>query len=119
MVKEIIETKPLTLAEVKNTLSKRGKKGELSYIQRVTLDHTTKFSSITARAARSLVKKLVKQFEIEEYQAIQIINVAPTTTEELTAFLAKAPRSYTKEEIAKILEIVEGARKKSKTKGSK
>jgi DNA-directed RNA polymerase subunit F len=111
MGKDTLEVEPLTLAEVKNTLAKRAKKAELSYIQRVTLEHTSKFSSLTPRAARALVSKLVKQYEMEEALAIQLVDVAPTTTDEIAAFVAKAPRTYTQEEIAQILEAIKEASK--------
>lgn len=119
MSKEIIKSQPLTLAEVKNTLAKRGKKAELSYIQRVTLDHTVKFSSMQGRSARSLVKKLVKKYEMEEPLAIQIVDIAPITTDELAAFLARAPRTFTADEVAGILELLEAAKPKEAAKKKK
>ncbi len=115
MPKDILEVQPLTLAEVKSTLSKRAKKAELSYIQRITLEHTMKFSPLTASQARSTVKKLMK-FEIDETLAIQLIDASVTTTDELASFLAKAPKTYTAEEIKEILEIIESPRKKAKAK---
>ncbi|MFX0170047.1 MAG: hypothetical protein ACFE89_11935 [Candidatus Hodarchaeota archaeon] len=106
MGKEVIESQPLTLAEVKSTLAKRGKKAELSYIQRVTLEHTMKFSSLSARSSRSLVKKLVGKYEIDEPLAIQLVDVAPTTIEEIGAFLARSPRNFTPDEIADISALI-------------
>lgn len=117
MSKEVIESQPLTLAEVKNTLTKRGKKAELSYIQRVTLEHTIKFSSLTPRTSRALVNKLVKNFEMDEPLAIQLIDIAPTTVEELAAFLARSPRTYTPDEIADISTLIsEAVAKQTKKK---
>jgi len=118
MVKEILEVQPLTLAEVKKILTQRGKKGELSYIQRVTLEHATRFSYFNASEARSMVRKLMKKFGMEEEMAIQLVNIAPTTTEELETFLARGPHSYTQEELEKILEVLTlKKRKKSEGKG--
>jgi DNA-directed RNA polymerase subunit F len=119
LAKEIIESQPLTLAEVKTTLTKRGKKAELSYIQRVTLDHTVKFSSLSARSAKSIVKKLVKKYDMEETLAIQIVDIAPTTSDELASFLARAPRTYTPDETNDILELLESSRKKEAAKKKK
>jgi DNA-directed RNA polymerase subunit F len=115
MVKDVLEAQPLTLAEVKSTLSKRQRKAELSYIQRVTLEHTIKFSSFTASQSRSLVKKLMK-FDMEKALAIQIIDASVTTADELASFLAKAPKLYSEEEIKQILEILEAAYAKAKAK---
>jgi DNA-directed RNA polymerase subunit F len=119
MTKEIIESEPLTLAEVKSTLTKRGKKAELSYIQRVTLDHTVKFSNIPARTAGSLVKKLMIKFDMEKPLAIQLIDIAPTTTDELNAFLARAPQTYTADQISDMLELLAAATAKEAAKKKK
>ncbi|MHA2405611.1 MAG: RNA polymerase Rpb4 family protein [Candidatus Hermodarchaeia archaeon] len=119
MAKEIIESKPLTLAEVKSTLTKRGKKAELSYIQRVTLDHTVKFSSLPARTAKSLVTKLKNKYEMEEPLAIQLVDIAPTTADELASFLARAPRTYTPDEVSDILELLISSMKKEAAKKKK
>ena len=119
MAKEIIESKPLTLAEVKSTLTKRGKKAELSYIQRVTLDHTVKFSSLPARTAKSLVSKLISKYEMEEPLAIQLVDIAPTTTDELASFLARSPRTYTPDEVSDILELLVSSMKKEAAKKKK
>jgi DNA-directed RNA polymerase subunit F len=119
MSKEIIEAQPLTLAEVKATLTKRGKKAELSYIQRVTLDHTVKFSSLTARTAKSLVKKLVKKYEMEENLAIQLVDINPTTADELASFLARSPRTFTPDEVSDILELIVSSVKKEAPKKKK
>ena len=119
MAKEIIESKPLTLAEVKATLTKRGKKAELSYIQRVTLDHTVKFSSLPGRTAKSLVKKLVKKYEMDEPLAIQLVDIAPSTADELASFLARSPRTYTPDEVSDILELLVSSMKKEAAKKKK
>ncbi|MFX1510079.1 MAG: hypothetical protein ACFFBR_07240 [Promethearchaeota archaeon] len=119
MSKEIIESQPLTLAEVKTILAKRGKKAELSYIQRVTLDHTVKFSSLSARTAKSLVKTLVKKYEMEETLAIQLVDINPTTADELASFLARAPRTYTPDEVSDILELIVSSVKKEAAKKKK
>ena len=114
--KEVIESQPLTLAEVKNTLTKRQKKAELSYIQRVTLEHTVKFSSLTARSSRALVNKLMKKFEMDEPLAIQLVDIAPTTVEEIAAFLARSPRNYTADEISDISALISETVAKQKKK---
>jgi len=119
MSKEIIESQPLTLAEVKATLTKRGKKAELSYIQRVTLEHTMKFSSLPARTAKSLVNSLMKKYDMEQPLAIQLVDIAPTTSDELASFLARAPRTYTPDEIADILELLVSSMKKEAAKKKK
>ncbi len=104
MVKEKIKETPLTLAEVKNILQKREKEGELSYVQRVTLDYVNKITGLTVQRARSLVKELVK-IGVNENTAIQIANALPEYKEELSVFLT-GEKNFTPEEIEEMLKKI-------------
>lgn len=104
MVKEKIKETPLTLAEVRNILQKREKEGELSYVQRVTLDYVNKMTGLTVQQARSLVKELVK-IGVGENTAIQIANALPEYKEELSVFLT-GEKNFTPEEIEEMLKKI-------------
>ncbi len=104
MVKEKIKETPLTLAEVKNILQKREKEGELSYVQRVTLDYVSKMTSLTVQQARNLVKELIK-LGVSENTAIQIANALPEYKEELSVFLT-GEKTFTPEEVEEILKKI-------------
>jgi DNA-directed RNA polymerase subunit F len=78
-----------------------------------------KFSALPSRSAKSLVKKLVKKFDMEKNLAIQIVDIAPTTTDELASFLARSPRTYTPDEAGDILELLESSMKKGAAKKKK
>jgi len=104
MVKEKIKENTLTLAEVKNILQKREKEGELSYVQRVTLDYVSKMTPLTVQQARNLSKELVK-IGVSENTAIQIVNALPEYKEELMVFLT-GERDFTPEEIEEILKKI-------------
>lgn len=87
MPKEVLEEKSITLEEVQETLKENEKKGELSYIQRVTLDYAIKFSQLAAEAAKKLVSELQTDFNLDLDTAIQIVNCMPGSLGELRAFL--------------------------------
>lgn len=104
MVKEKIKEDTLTLAEVKNILQKREKEGELSYVQRVTLDYVSKMTPLTVQQARSLCKELAKM-GVDENTAIQIVNALPEYKEELMVFLT-GDRVFPPEEIEEMLKKI-------------
>jgi len=103
--KEKIEEVPLSLAEVKSILQKRGKEGELSYVQRVTLDYVNKMTPLTATKAKKLIKELTKM-GISQKTAIQITDALPEYEEELSIFLVNEEKKFEPEEIKKILEKI-------------
>lgn len=84
--REVSET-PLTLPQVKKLLEGIGEEN-LDQFQRRTLDYVSKFSKADPDKAEELVQVLIKEYEIGEAEAIQIINCMPETVDELRVFLA-------------------------------
>jgi DNA-directed RNA polymerase subunit F len=103
--KEVLEEKSITLEEVQQTLKENEEKGELSYIQRVTLDYAIKFSQLNAEAAKKLVGELQTDFNLDLDTAIQIVNCMPSSLGELRAFLVGTKESTISQEQQK--EIVD------------
>ncbi len=87
MPKKIIESKPLTLPQVTTLL--KGLDRELSQFQRKTLDYVSSFSKISAKDTEKLVEKLVKSYDIDVSEAVQIVNCMPETVEELRVFMPR------------------------------
>ncbi|MFW9799214.1 MAG: RNA polymerase Rpb4 family protein [Candidatus Thorarchaeota archaeon] len=109
MPKEIISEEETTLPRVKKLLSQRAKDGELSFQQNITLEHASAFSKMAPAAADKLVERLIKNFGITRAQAVQVVNIAPTTVEELRTILDARSTSITDEQILEIAEIVKKA----------
>jgi DNA-directed RNA polymerase subunit F len=84
--RELSESK-LTLPQVKKILSSVGEEN-LDQFQRRTLDYASKFAKVEAEAAEQLVVTLVKEFGLDEDEAVQIINSMPETVDEIRIFLA-------------------------------
>jgi DNA-directed RNA polymerase subunit F len=77
----------LTLPQVKKIMEAIGEEN-LDQLQRRTFDYISKFSKLEAEDAEKLVKKLVAEFGLDELEAVQVVNCAPKTIEELRVFLA-------------------------------
>jgi DNA-directed RNA polymerase subunit F len=84
--RELSENK-LTLPQVKKILESIGEEN-LDQFQRRTLDYANKFSKVDAGAAERLLEKLVKEFGLDEDEAVQIVNCMPESVDELRVFLA-------------------------------
>jgi len=87
MSKENVGEKKLTLPQVKKLLESVGEEN-LDQLQRRTFDYVSKFSKVDVEAAEKLVEKLVKEFGLEEDEAVEIVNCLPKTVDELRVFLA-------------------------------
>jgi len=85
--KRAVTEKKLTISQVKKILESMGEEN-LDQFQRRTYDYVSKFSKIDADAAEKLVKKLVSEFGLDEDEAVQVVNCAPKSVEELRVFFA-------------------------------
>jgi len=101
------ESKPVTISEVKNILTKLSKeREELIYEQKIALEHAQKFAKITHSKSKELIKELNDLEFIKEKHVYKIADLLPTTEDEVKTILAKERLSIGGNEIKKILEIV-------------
>jgi DNA-directed RNA polymerase subunit F len=87
MGKRELSENRLTLPQVKKMLEAIGEEN-LDQFQRRTLDYVNKFSKVDAAKAKKLLEKLVKEFGLDEAEAVQVVNCMPETVDELRVFLA-------------------------------
>jgi DNA-directed RNA polymerase subunit F len=87
MAKRELSEKKLVLPQVKRELASIGEEN-LDQFQRRTFDYVSKFSRVDEAVAEGLLERLVKEFGLEEDEAVQIVNCAPESVEELRVFLA-------------------------------
>jgi DNA-directed RNA polymerase subunit F len=111
IVREVINEKLLTLAEVKNVLvniqKKRANEGrELRYEQRRAIEHAKKFAKTSAKSAKELAGELNKLEKMKPEIAIRIADIMPKTKDELRAIYAKERYTLSEEELEAILNIV-------------
>jgi DNA-directed RNA polymerase subunit F len=84
-VTDIIKKEVITLPEVKEILE-RVKPDDMDQIQRWTYDYVGKFAKTNSKMAQKMVKQLVEQCELKEEEAVEVVNIMPTSLEELRAF---------------------------------
>lgn len=102
--KKVIETDPITIAEVKEMLEERSKSHELTYEQNLALDHVIKFTKMDLETAIKLVDEL-KEI-IKKNQAIKLTDIMPNDMSDMRLMFAKERGSHKPEELEKLLEII-------------
>ena len=107
MPKEIVGEEEITLPQVKKLLSKRGKESELSFQQSITLEHASTFAKMAPAVATKLVARLMKNYELTKFQAVQIVNIDPINSEELNTILDARSSDLTEEQMLEIVGIIE------------
>jgi len=110
MSKKSIEDKPLTVSQVKQLLESMGE-ASLDQFQRRTLDYTAKFTKITPENAEKLIERLIKEFELELDESVEIVNCMPESVEEIRVFLGGGKKIIETSKIEAILSLLNEYRK--------
>lgn len=98
----------VTLAEVKELLEKAEQsRGELTYEQKLALEHARRFARFSAADARKLLEELTQNPKVDAATAIRIVDVAPAHPDDVRALFAKARVNLDESELQKILESVQ------------
>lgn len=105
---EPMRTRPVTLSEVKDLLVKeQGVRPDLSYEQKLALDHADHFVKLTPEKARELVDRLLALGgRVNEYYAFRFTDLLPTHADDVKAVFARERSSPDEAEIEKILATV-------------
>lgn len=82
---KITKKEMIALPDVKEILEAK-KVDEMDQIQRWTYDYVNKFSKISRKQAQKLVSELVSQCSLTEEEAVEIVNILPSTLEEIRSF---------------------------------
>lgn len=102
---ETIKKEIITTAQVKDILDSV-KADDMDQIQRWTADYVTKFAKTDAKSAAKMVKQLVEQCDLTQEEAVEVVNVMPTTLEELRAFTFGWKKLILTETLEKMLSIL-------------
>ena len=111
MARKALKERPITVPQVKETLEAIGEE-RLNQFQRRTLDYASKFSKVDSDIAETLVNKLAKQFELEEEEAVQIVNCMPESIQEIRVFLAGGRRMMETSKLERMLAFLDEYRKR-------
>ncbi|MFP4567793.1 MAG: hypothetical protein ACLFN8_02515 [Candidatus Woesearchaeota archaeon] len=111
---EIVGKEPITLAELKTELAAIQKRdGEPSFRAGKTMDYINQFKPLSKTAAKELSKKLnaLDIPRLKEEHIAKVIDLLPQTNDELKVILQGYALTVTKENIAKIIEVVKEHKK--------
>ncbi len=106
-MEEVKKQVSISLSEVKEILGKVGVE-EMDQIQRWTYDYVTKFTSIDSKDAKEMKKQLMKECELTQDEAVEIVNIRPTNLAELRSFTFGWKKLILAETLEKILKIIKG-----------
>lgn len=105
MSKREVGESRLTLPQVKKVLESIGEEN-LDQFQRRTFDYVSKFSKLDPDKAEELLQTLIKDYELDEAEAVQIINCMPETVDELRIFLAGGRKIIETSKLTTIVELL-------------
>ncbi|MCA9827390.1 MAG: RNA polymerase Rpb4 [Nitrosopumilus sp.] len=104
-MEEVKTKQAISLSEVKEILGKVDPE-EMDQIQRWTYDYVSKFASIDSKNAKEMKKQLVKECELTEDEAVEIVNIRPTSLAELRSFTFGWKKLILAETLEKMLKII-------------
>ncbi len=103
-MEEVQNKQSISLSEVKEILGKVGP-DEMDQIQRWTYDYVSKFTFTDSKNAVEMKKLLIKECNLTEDEAVEIINIKPTSMAELRSFTFGWKKLILAETLEKILQI--------------
>jgi DNA-directed RNA polymerase subunit F len=105
MSKREVSESRLTVPQVKKILETIGEEN-LDQFQRRTLDYVKKFAKVDPEKAEDLLQTLIKDYDLNEAEAVQIINCMPETVDELRVFLAGGKKIIETSKLNTIVELL-------------
>ncbi len=110
MVKpEIIKESPISMADLKDELSKSKKKSDkFNFVAEKTEEYLNQFTVLDLKNSRELKEKLTKMNipRLKEEYMIKIIDLMPSSVEELKSILSGYTVTVTNDNLKKIIDVV-------------
>jgi DNA-directed RNA polymerase subunit F len=109
MTERELSEKKLTLPQVKKELLAIGE-ANLDQFQRRTFDYVSKFSKVDEATVGGLLERLVTEFGLDEDEAVQVVNCAPESVDELRVFLAGGKKIIETSKLQAIVSLLNASR---------
>ena len=103
---EILDEKPVSMADVKKILEAKAKDKKLGYEQNNVLEHLRKFCKISRNNAEQMMEGLRKMEKLKEKHVMLIVNNLPRDLDDMRLLFANERVSLSQDEKKKILDIV-------------
>ena len=104
-MEEIKKKQSVSISEVKAILQEQDPES-MDQIQRWTYDYVTKFAKMEPENAKKMKQKMIKDCNLTEEEAVEIINICPKTMSELRSFTFGWKKLILSETLEKILKII-------------
>lgn len=104
-MEEVKKKQAVSLSEVKEILAQVDVE-DMDQIQRWTFDYVSKFVTIDSKEAKEMKKRLIKECELTEDEAVEIVNIRPTSLAELRSFTFGWKKLILAETLEKMLKII-------------
>ncbi|RLE82209.1 MAG: hypothetical protein DRJ52_02625 [Thermoprotei archaeon] len=104
---KILSQKMIAIPQAVRIIEEIKEKYGLSQLQEKVLEYLRKFSKIDGDHASELLNRLVKEFGLSEFSAVQVVNIMPKTVDELRTILAKeTTKVFLPEDLEKMLSVI-------------
>ncbi|GBC68982.1 hypothetical protein HRbin01_00672 [archaeon HR01] len=112
MPRRILGKQEIPMAKAAKLLSEH--EVGLSPLQMRVLSYARKYSRLSPEQAELLVEKLMKEFELSRKEAVQVVDICPTTVDELRAVLGGYKRLvasllFSEDKMQRIVDMVKAA----------
>jgi len=104
-MEQVKKKQPISISEVKEILGKEDLES-MDQIQRWTFDYVTKFEKIEPKVAKKMREQLIKDCDLTEEEAAELVNIRPTSLPELRSFTFGWKKLILAEMLEKILKII-------------
>jgi DNA-directed RNA polymerase subunit F len=111
MARKALKERIITVPQVKEALDTIGEE-QLDQFQRRSLDYATKFTKVDSDKVDLIIKEFVETFEVDEEEAVQMVNAMPESIQEIRVFLAGGRKIIETSKLEKILSFLNKYRKK-------
>ena len=103
------EGRLVSLAEVKAMLEKAQKdRAELTYEQKIALEHAKRFARVDAKTAKTLTAAIVAALPgLEEKFALRVADLLPQHPDDVKAIFQKSRHDLSEADLAKVLAVVD------------
>ena len=104
-MEEVKKKVAVSLSEVKDLLKNQDPEN-MDQIQRWTFDYVSKVTTMESDTAKKMKQQLVKECNLTEEEAVELINICPKTMSELRSFTFGWKKLILTETLEKILKII-------------
>lgn len=103
---KVVSERSISIPELKRVLEELESERDLDTVESTTLEYARKFAKVDPERVEEIVGEL-RELDLADEAIIQLINVMPSSIDEIRVILMHSPRVFTTGEIKRIKEILD------------